>query len=138
MKRRQFLQKGIYASFVMAAAPVIISSCSKGDDDEKNPNTNTGIQIDLNATSYNSLNSAGNFLYYQNIIIINTGTSFIAMSKLCTHEGCTISYDHAAGNLPCGCHGSKFSQTGSVINGPAVTALKTYSVSRNVDVLTIK
>lgn len=41
----------------------------------------------------------------------------------CTHLGCKIiNYDGE--NLVCPCHGSKFSPTGKVINGPAIKDLK--------------
>lgn len=139
MKRRQFLKSGIYSSFVFATAPALVASCKKDDEKEETSGIpNTGIQIDLSTATYTSLNTAGNYVYYQNIIIFNTGTSFLALSRVCTHEGCPVTYDHGAGNIPCGCHGSKFTTTGSVINGPAAVALKSYSVTKNGNILTIK
>jgi cytochrome b6-f complex iron-sulfur subunit len=135
MERRQFLQRGIYASFVLAAAPTLFHSCKKYDEDEPDV---ASIQIDLNAANYTGLKTSGGFAYYENIIIANTGSGFIAMSKLCTHEGCTISYDHIASNLPCPCHGTVYSKSGEVLNGPAMIDLKIYAVSREEDILTIK
>ena len=49
-----------------------------------------------------------------------------ALSAICTHAGCQVSYQAGAsgGQLVCPCHGSVFNaKTGAVIQGPAVTPL---------------
>jgi hypothetical protein len=37
----------------------------------------------------------------------------------CTHQGCVLSHDDALGTWDCPCHGSRFSEEGDVIQGPA-------------------
>ncbi|MBS0011602.1 MAG: Rieske (2Fe-2S) protein, partial [Bacteroidales bacterium] len=99
---------------------------------------NTGdLTIDLTQSANSALNDDGGYVIKGTIIVINDGGTFIALSSVCTHSGCTISYSAANGNLPCGCHGSIFSTTGSVLQGPASSALKRYTVTRDGDILTI-
>jgi Rieske Fe-S protein len=48
---------------------------------------------------------------------------FKAFSSVCTHQGCAVS-PSTDGEIPCNCHGSRFSlQDGSVITGPATAPL---------------
>jgi Rieske Fe-S protein len=54
--------------------------------------------------------------------------SFEAFAAVCTHQGCTVS-SVSGGTINCPCHGSKFSITnGSVVTGPAASALAPVSV----------
>ena len=51
-------------------------------------------------------------------------TEVVAVSRICTHEGCTVNLPTSAGaTLDCPCHGSRFRTTGQVVNGPAARAL---------------
>jgi Rieske Fe-S protein len=44
----------------------------------------------------------------------------IAVSRVCTHEGCTVNLPSSAGaTMDCPCHGSRFRTSGQVVNGPA-------------------
>ncbi|PJJ83125.1 QcrA and Rieske domain-containing protein [Mucilaginibacter auburnensis] len=59
----------------------------------------------------------------------NVATSFTAVQIACTHEGTNINYSASDGKFICPLHGSQFSQAGAVLNGPAVVALKKYTVT---------
>jgi Rieske Fe-S protein len=44
----------------------------------------------------------------------------IAVSRVCTHQGCIVALPAAPGaTLDCPCHGSRFRTSGQVVNGPA-------------------
>ena len=44
----------------------------------------------------------------------------VAVSRVCTHEGCIVGLPAASGaTLDCPCHGSRFRTSGQVVNGPA-------------------
>ena len=54
--------------------------------------------------------------------------SFEAFTAVCTHQGCTVS-SVSGGTVNCPCHGSKFSiANGSVVAGPAASALAPVSI----------
>lgn len=49
--------------------------------------------------------------------------TFRAFTAVCTHQGCIVN-SVSGGTINCPCHGSKFNITdGSVVTGPAVSAL---------------
>ena len=63
------------------------------------------------------------------VITQPTEGEFKAFSAICTHEGCTVS-DSSDGVIPCKCHGSQFSlEDGSVLQGPATSALAAVQIS---------
>jgi len=45
--------------------------------------------------------------------------SFLALSRTCTHLGCSVPWDEKQGKFVCPCHGSTFSLTGEVLTSPA-------------------
>jgi cytochrome b6-f complex iron-sulfur subunit len=54
-----------------------------------------------------------------------------AMSSICTHQGCGMNIVGSApkASLHCPCHGSNFSATGAVTNGPARAPLIHYELA---------
>jgi cytochrome b6-f complex iron-sulfur subunit len=138
MNRRESVRNLLLGGGMLFLVPSVIQSCSK-DDDDPGPDNTPGrtITIDLSLTENAALNNAGGTKIVQNVLIANTGNNFFAVSSVCTHEGCTVGYNHSAGKIQCPCHFSEFSTNGSVLMGPALSPLESYSVSRSGNVLTI-
>ena len=54
--------------------------------------------------------------------------SLLALSRRCTHLGCSVPWNEAEKRFVCPCHGSAFSLTGEVLSGPAPRPLDTFPV----------
>jgi cytochrome b6-f complex iron-sulfur subunit len=144
MNRRELVQKIVLGGTVFMLVPSVLQSCTK--DTAADPPINKGngnipftkFDIDLSLAENLSLNSTGGSRIVQNILVINTGNgTFAALSSICTHEGCIVGYDSGSGNIKCPCHGSAFTTTGSIVNGPAAIPLQSYQVSKTGAILTI-
>ena len=62
---------------------------------------------------------------------------FKAFSAACTHQGCLVS-SVSDGTIDCSCHGSKFSiEDGSVVQGPATTALAEAKITVSGDEISL-
>lgn len=125
MKRKEFIRKFVAGGSILFAVPTFLDSCAVGDDE-----IFVGDKvIDLSRPEFAELGTIGGFAYKDDIIIIRTAENqYTALSKICTHQGCTVAYDPDTGNLPCPCHGSVYNISGDVIAGPAPASLKSFSV----------
>jgi len=54
---------------------------------------------------------------------------FLALSRTCTHLGCTVPWVEKEMKFACPCHGSAFDITGNVIDAPAPRALNLYPIT---------
>lgn len=55
-------------------------------------------------------------------------SGFLAVSRKCTHLGCTVPWIEKEKKFQCPCHASAFDITGNVMNPPAPRALDIYPV----------
>lgn len=102
--------------------------------------TMCGANMCFNLSENTELQMDGGILFFEQggrkIYVRRTGDTFVALTAICTHAGCVIDWNGSDGYV-CACHGSKFSDTGKVTDGPAVTALKMFGVSQSGDTVTI-
>jgi cytochrome b6-f complex iron-sulfur subunit len=54
---------------------------------------------------------------------------FLALSRTCTHLGCSVGWEEKEHRFLCPCHGTAFDRQGEVLGGPAPRPLDTYPVS---------
>lgn len=140
MERKKFISNLAIGGSILLAAPVLFNSCSEDEMTvpEENDSANNIAELDLSLSKYNDLNTVGGFVYEGNIIVIrSTDSLYIALSKICTHQGCEVGYNHAANKLPCPCHGSEFDRDGNVLQGPATSKLTKYTTKLDGDILKI-
>lgn len=132
MDRKEFLaQLGLSSAAIFAAT--CLGSCSKDDGGSGGgvtPPTNVDFTINLGDSANAALNTAGGFIYQSGIIIARTLTdTYLAVAQACTHEGTTVVWQSGNNRFFCPNHGSTFSTTGAVTNGPAGSALRRYNTS---------
>ena len=143
MDRRLVIYRVLAGTTALVLAPGLLTSCEKaGIETEppvpKGPVLNNDLNIDLSLNEYSVLNNTGGSKVVNGIIIVNMGSNgFIALASACTHQGTQISFSNKSNNFVCPTHGSVFSTNGSVIQGPASIALKSYNVARSGNILTI-
>lgn len=142
MERRDFLNNvGQVTAFLCAGR--LLASCSKSDDNpDPGPGGGSGGNAKLTANLNAELAAVGSSKINGNTIVVRTAagnmaSSFVALSLVCTHEQCIVNYDTADNDFKCPCHGSRYSITGAVNQGPATAALTKYTVSVNNNVLTV-
>ncbi|EDX86626.1 Rieske (2Fe-2S) domain protein [Synechococcus sp. PCC 7335] len=144
MKRRAFMN-WVGVGFMASSLPVVIAACTPAveepevvDEAEAEPCAATepvasSAREDGFAPlgSVEELDSAG-FLSDKSfaggpVIAIRdpeNADSVVAFNSTCTHQGCSVAWESS--EFACPCHGSKFSASGEVTEGPATEALATY------------
>lgn len=157
MKRGEFLRSlGLSTSTLMAfyCLGTTMTSCgSKENDPDPDPTpgggngvsgtitgNNINFTVDLTNASYSSLKTVGDYKIIGDVLVaFTTGSTYVALTKICTHEGNTVQYRKDENDIYCPVHFSEFSTAGAVQNGPAALPLKAYktSLSANGNTLTV-
>lgn len=146
MERDEFLSKlGIGALAVCMGS--CLAACSKGSDATPSNNNGGGVNPPASGTTItadlsSSLTAIGDTKVSNGVIIVrtasgNAASSFTAVQVACTHEGTAINYNNSQSLFICPLHGSIFSKSGAVVQGPATTALKQYTVTITNNTLTV-
>lgn len=157
MKRGEFLRSlSLGTSTLMAFYCMgTMTSCSSGDMDPitttpTTPTPGTGttgltgntttsagaisFTVDLTNATYSKLKTAGSYMIIGDLIVaLSTTSTYVALSKVCTHEGTTVQYRSAENDIYCANHGSEYKLSGAVDKGPAVAALKAYKAVLSTD-----
>jgi len=125
MNRKQFL-----STVGLGAAAVACSYCLGGCKPLDNPitaPTSVDFTLDLTSPANAALTKSGGYLYQGGVIVARTTSgAFVALSQTCTHAGGTVVYNSSSNLFYCPNHGSNFTTTGAVSNGPATSPLHQY------------
>ena len=62
---------------------------------------------------------------------------FLALSRECTHLGCTVPWDSESGRFVCPCHASAFDIEGAVLGAPAPRPLDLFAVRIENDIVKV-
>lgn len=138
---RRALLKGVG----IAAVASLLPGCTQQGSDVPNAKTSacgSDVCIDLTVAANAPLVQVGGALLVDaasdTIMVIRTSdTAVVALSAICTHDGCSCNFDSASGRIVCPCHGSVFDETGAVVNGPARRPLKLYTATLAADMITL-
>lgn len=142
VSRREFVESLGYAGITtisLASLLAFLQGCSNDSNPASPGNSEpTGNQLTLNLAENPELQQVGGFKTIQlgstPAIVFRTGASaFLALSRVCTHQGCTVSWQSSAKKFQCPCHGSEFDGSGNVIKGPAARKLTTYTTKYQAD-----
>lgn len=123
LDRRAFLSRGMLAAAVLALA-----ACGTNDS-LTGPGTVGRLTIKI--ADYASLANVGGIALVSTsgaaIAVVRTGTSsFVALSRVCPHEGATVATD-GTGGFTCPRHGARFNASGTWIGGQRTSSLRAYS-----------
>lgn len=149
-ERRAFLKQSGAMAAMSAFGVGFFTSCAKEvaepdlPEEDNTPlakdaitinDTTVIIQLDL----VEELDSSGGWILIQdaNMLVVNVGGSFFAISSICSHQGCSTSWEYEDEVFTCTCHDSKFSTSGEVLQGPAAAALYSFNTSVKDGILTI-
>ena len=122
LSRRAFLAKSALAS----AAAALAAGCGNGVFGPPLPTHSAGGvppgQLVIKVSDFPDLATVGTLVQVgPEQAVVRTQTSpaaFLALSLICTHQGCDAAVQTPT-LIQCPCHGSQFSNDGSVIRGPA-------------------
>jgi len=89
--------------------------------------TVTGRVVSVALDSATALSAVGAAVLVQttlgSFLVAHTGQdTYTALTSTCTHEACVVT-GFSGGRYTCPCHGSQYTTSGAVINGPATRAL---------------
>jgi cytochrome b6-f complex iron-sulfur subunit len=100
--------------------------------------TGTSVRVSVDGTALADVGGAMLVQSIAGVFLVSrtSANAFTAIEGVCTHEGCTITGADGA-TYVCPCHGSRYTRTGQVVNGPAVSSLRQYVTSFSSGVVTI-
>ena len=147
--RRSLLKIG-----AISAVSFIITACTKAVSGSSAPTSEPVVEDTQTPSTPDQTTSQGDAVVIAQVSALvagegfnftaNDGTDAIlfkskdekvyALSRICTHEGCSVNFDLAQNKLICPCHGATYETVeGNVISGPTQRNLKKINVKIDGD-----
>lgn len=133
MKRKKFIKTCCLATAGTLVGPVLLQSCTSYyyANFEKKENQ---LIVPLSEFEIPKKDKSRSFVLldspiskYSICVFKTKEEDYSASLMRCTHKGCEVNVE---GNMySCPCHGSEFSNTGDVLEGPAKEPLKTFKTT---------
>ena len=144
--RREFCAYACRTASVIAGGALTACSGSPTGPSSSAPQLSTvsgsvsGRTVAVNVEGTPALSSVGSAALVQtslgSFLVARTAQeSFSALTSACTHDRCTVS-GYNGSQFECPCHGSRFTTSGTVVNGPASRPLQQYATQYANGVLT--
>ena len=134
MKRKEFVKKTGAAALLMSMG-VLLNSCNDESDDillddDSNDDSSKKVAFSLSQNPFDALQNVDGWLLHpqENILLVNVDGNIRAFTSVCTHSGCSDNWEYGSAQFKCTCHGSLFNNKGEVIQGPASSNLREFSV----------
>ena len=115
--------------FVLAAGAATAALCVLGVESAHAAPSAGTLDVGTIADYPNNVIS-DKFVKPHKLFVIRKGDQIYAASAVCTHKGCVLAPKDAA-TIKCRCHGSTFSDMGTVTGGPAKSSLFRYAIKLN-------
>lgn len=130
-------RKDFFAAIGVSTAAVAVFTCLGGCSKNAGgtmitpvPPTGVDFTLDLTTSANAALKTNGGFVVSQNIIVARTSAgAYIAVQLYCTHQQQPLVYQSDNHRFFCNTHGSAFTETGAVLNGPAAASLTAYKTT---------
>jgi cytochrome b6-f complex iron-sulfur subunit len=127
--RRSFLNKLWIGLGLVALAEVVAIVFSFLRSNKLKPRqADSNAMVTAGAVNTFEVNSVTAFVRGRFYLARLEDGGFLALSRKCTHLGCTVPWVEKETRFACPCHGSAFDITGSVINSPAPRPLDIYPI----------
>lgn len=139
--RRQFCVQACQAASLAAAAG-FAAACGGGSPTSPSSGSNapqlssvngavSGRTVSVTIDASGPLAANGSAALVQSslgqfLITRVNDTTYTVLTAVCTHQSCTVS-GFQNSRFVCPCHGSQFTTSGSVANGPATQALRSFA-----------
>ena len=147
--RRNLLKIG-----VVSAVSFVVTACTKAVSGTSEPTSDVVAEDTQNQSAPEQTQTQGGEVVIAQVSALVAGEGFnftasdgtdailfktkdekvYALSRICTHEGCSVNFDLSQNKLICPCHGAEYeSGEGNVLSGPTQRALKKINVKIDGD-----
>lgn len=126
MKRKEFIYKS-GATALLISLGFDLTSCSNEEDIVPNDIITSFI---ITQSPFDVLQTEDAWLRHpeESILLVNVEGAIRAFTSVCPHLGCDNQWEYEDQVFNCNCHGAKFSNEGTLLEGPATTGLTEYMV----------
>ena len=150
ISRRRFCAGACQAASCATLA-TLFSACGGGASSPTSPSslasavsrlagqfTGSGVRVNVAGSPLAEVGGAALIESTAGVFLLarTSASAFSAIEAVCTHEGCTITGADGAAYV-CPCHGSRYTRSGQVLQGPATASLRQYATTFTEGVVTI-